>query len=71
MQWLIWAGVALTVIGLVGIIWSIIAVAHVRRAKLDEEAMKARMQSIVPINVGALMLSMMGLGVVIVGIFLS
>lgn len=71
MQWLIWAGVALTVIGLVGIIWSIIAVARVRRAKLDEEAMKARMQSIVPINVGALMLSMMGLGVVIVGIFLS
>lgn len=71
MQWLIWAGMALTVIGLVGIIWSIIAVARVRRAKLDEEAMKARMQSIVPINVGALMLSMMGLGVVIVGIFLS
>lgn len=71
MSLIIPAGIALTLLGLVGIVWSIIAVARARRAKLDETAFKARLTAILPINLGALLLSMMGLGLVIVGLILT
>lgn len=71
MSLIIPAGIALTLLGLVGIVWSIVAVARARRAKLDETAFKARLASILPINLGALLLSMMGLGLVIVGLILA
>lgn len=71
MSFLVWGGVALTLAGLVGIIWSALQVARARKAGLDDAALRARMQRILPVNIAALFLSMLGLGLVVVGLVLA
>lgn len=71
MQALVWAGTVVTLIGLAGLILCIVAAMRIRRAGLDEAAMKARLQRLVALNMGALGLSGIGLAAVIVGLFLS
>jgi hypothetical protein len=70
MDILIWIGAALTVLGFVGVVWSIVLVLRARRAGLDDAAMRQRLQRALPVNVGALLLSLLGLMVVVVGILL-
>lgn len=68
---LIWGGVAVTLAGLAGLIWCILTVARARKAGLSDEALKARLQKVVALNLGALFLSVIGLMMVVVGIFLG
>lgn len=67
----IWSGAAVSLLGLVGLIWCILKVSQAKRAKLDDEAMRAVLQSALPLNLGALFLSIIGLMMVVVGIFLA
>lgn len=71
MAWLIWAGAAVTLAGLGGLVWCILAVARARRAGLAEEALRARLQSVIALNLGALFLSALGLMMVVAGIILG
>jgi len=71
MGMLIWAGAAVSAIGLVGLIWCILKVARAKRAKLSDEDMRATLQAVMPMNLGALFLSVLGLMMVIVGIMLG
>ncbi len=68
---IVWAGAALSIAGLIGLLWCIIKVARARRRSLDDEAMRAVVQSVLPYNLGALLLSVLGLMLVMVGIFLG
>lgn len=68
---LIWAGAALSVVGLVLLFWCIFKVIGAKRAKLEDEAMRALMQKVLPLNMGALFLSVIGLMLVVVGILLG
>ncbi|MDO5658904.1 MAG: hypothetical protein Q4G36_11360 [Paracoccus sp. (in: a-proteobacteria)] len=69
-DWLIWGGAALTLAGLIGIVWCIIAVTRAKRAGLEGEAFQARMRGVVAVNMGALFLSMLGLMGVVAGLML-
>ncbi|APX21789.1 MAG: hypothetical protein CML50_00340 [Rhodobacteraceae bacterium] len=71
MEWLIWLGAALSVLGLAGLLWCIVKVWRARRSGMDDEALRAVVHGIVPLNMGALMLSVLGLMMVILGIFLG
>ena len=71
MEMIVWIGAALTLVGLGMLVWCIVSVARAKRAGLPDEALKARLQKIVALNLGALAVSGLGLMVVIVGIFLS
>ena len=71
MDWMIWAGALLSVVGLLGLILSILKVNKARRAGLSDEELRAAVQKVVPLNMGALFLSVIGLMVVIVGISFS
>ena len=71
LEWIIWTGTALSLIGLAGLLWCIFRVARAKRANLDDAAMRAVLKSAIPINLGALFLSAIGLMMVIVGIFLT
>ncbi len=71
MEWMIWTGAAVSLLGVLGLIWCIVAAARARRARLDKQAMAARLQRLVAMNMGALALSGIGLGMVVVGILLS
>ncbi|SHK82849.1 hypothetical protein ROG8370_00604 [Roseovarius gaetbuli] len=71
MEILIWLGAAVSLAGLVGLIWCIVTVWKARKAGLSDEAMRATMQKVVPINTAALFLSVIGLMMVVIGILLS
>ena len=71
MQNLIWVGAVISVLGMCGIIYSVIIVIRARRANLADEELRARIGKVLPINLGALFLSTIGLMMVIVGIILS
>lgn len=68
---LIWIGAGLTVVGLLGIVYSMIIVAQAKRANLPDEEMRAKLAKILPINLGTLFVAMIGLMMVIVGLMLS
>ena len=71
MQVLIWAGAALTVLGLLGLVYCILRAARAKRAGLDDAAMRAELQKVVAINLGAVGLSALGLAAVVSGILLG
>jgi hypothetical protein len=71
MQALIWGGAVLTLAGVAGIVWSIVAVVRARRAGLDDAALRLKLQRVLPVNVAALLVSMLGLMAVIVGVILD
>ena len=71
MEALIWIGAALTLVGLIGLIWCILIAVRARREGLDDDAMRARLQKVVALNLGALAVSAIGLMTVILGVFLA
>ncbi len=71
MQALIWGGAAVTLAGLGGLVRCIVVVIRARRAGLSDEAMRARLQGVVAWNLGALLLSALGLMLVVAGVLLS
>lgn len=71
MEILVWAGAVITLLGVCGLIWCVVTVLRARRAELEDAALKARLQKVVALNLGALFVSAIGLMMVIVGIFLS
>lgn len=68
---LIWSGALVSLGGLCGLVWCIVYIARARRAKLPDEELRAQLQKAVPLNLGALFLSVSGLMLVIIGIFLG
>lgn len=71
MDWLIWGGAVLSVIGLLGLVWCIVTVMRARKAGLEEPEMRAVMERVLPRNLAALFLSVIGLMMVIMGISLG
>lgn len=68
---LIWSGTIVSMIGLAGLVWCIVRVARARRSGLDDDALREEVRKVVPLNMGALFLSVIGLMLVILGIFLG
>lgn len=71
MDILIWLGAAVTLAGLALLVWCILRVMKARRAGLSDEELRAALQKILPVNTGALFLSMIGLMLVVLGIVLA
>ena len=67
---LIWIGAALSVLGLLGLGWCIIKVMRAKRSGLDDEEMRDVLARVVPLNMGALLLSVLGLMLVGIGVAL-
>lgn len=71
MQWLVWGGALVSLIGLCGLVLSIVKVAKARNAGLSDEELRAAVQKVMPLNLGSLFLSVIGLMLVILGLFLA
>ena len=71
MDWLIWTGAAVSMLGLAGLIWCILTVMRARKANLPDEEMREKLRSVLPLNMGALFLSVIGLMMVVLGILLG
>jgi hypothetical protein len=71
MDWVIWIGAALTLAGVAGLVWCIVLAMRARRSGLPDDQIRAALQKVVALNLGALLLSGLGLMAVVVGIILS
>lgn len=71
MELLIWIGATVSLVGLAGIIASAVMVVRARRRADDDAALRLRLNRILPINLGALFLSVIGLMLVLTGVLLA
>ncbi|MDO8884557.1 MAG: hypothetical protein U0934_17590 [Pseudotabrizicola sp.] len=71
MEMLIWGGAALTMAGVLTLLWCIILAMRARKSGLPDAEIKAQLQSVVVLNLGALAVSGLGLIVVVVGVILG
>lgn len=70
-QSLIWIGAALSLTGIGGLGYCIVTALRARRAGLPDDALRARLQHVVTINLAALGVSAIGLMLVVAGIMLG
>ena len=68
---LVWVGSAVTLFGLALLVSCIVKVARLRSAELSEEQKRTALAQVVPLNLGALLLSVLGLILVVIGVFLN
>ncbi|VAV99179.1 hypothetical protein MNBD_ALPHA07-1266 [hydrothermal vent metagenome] len=71
MEILIGIGALVSLLGLAGLIWCIMTVWKARKAGLEGDALRAVVQKVVPVNSGALFLSVIGLMMVVLGVILG
>ncbi|QGX98475.1 hypothetical protein EI983_09350 [Roseovarius faecimaris] len=71
MENLIWIGALVSLIGLAGLVWCIASVWKAKKAGLSDEELRAAVQKVMPLNTGALFLSVLGLMIVVLGIAFS
>lgn len=69
MEWMIWIGAVLTLIGVAGLVWCIVLAMRAKRAKLPDDQMRAVLQRVVILNMVALAVSGLGLMAVVFGVF--
>ncbi len=68
---LVFGGAAVTLLGFIALVWCILRVAKARRARLPDDEMRAVLKKVVPVNFGALAVSVLGLMLVVIGISLG
>ncbi len=71
MDILIWTGALVSLLGLGGLLWCVYKVWQARKSGLSDEALRDAVRKVVPLNTGALFVSVIGLMMVIVGIMLG
>ena len=71
MSGLIWGGTALSLLGLLGLLWCIRSVAKAKKHAQSDEELRATLAKMIPANLAALLLSVLGLMLVVVGVFLA
>lgn len=71
MEAMVWAGAALTLVGVGVLGYCVLRALRARKSGLDDDAMRAELQRVVAINLAALGLSALGLAAVVAGILLG
>ena len=66
-----YAGIALTLVGLAGILWFIQRTRRLRQSDADDATLQAELRALVLLNVAAMGLAFMGLAITVVGLILS
>ncbi len=70
MDMMVWTGVAITTLGLLGLAWCMLRANAARRAKLEGHALVRHLRTLVAMNVASFSVAAIGLTVVIAGILL-
>ena len=71
MELLIGLGAIISLIGIAGIILSVVQVRRAKKIAKDDEELRAKIQSAMPLNLGSFLLSVLGLMCVVVGVILA
>lgn len=70
-QAMIWVGAGLTLLGVAALIWCVLRAVRIRRAHLSEDRSRAALMQLLPVNLGATLLSALGLMAVVIGVILA
>ena len=68
---LFYAGIALTLVGLAGILWFIRRVRRLRETDDDDATVQAELRSLVLLNIAVVGLAFLGLAITVVGLILA
>ena len=68
---LVWAGAILSLIGLCGVVYSIVQVSRAKKANLPDAELRSRVGAMMPVNLGSFFAAMLGLMMVLVGTLLG
>ena len=68
---MIWVGAAISLFGLAGLVWCIVRVTRAKRARLGDAELRAAIAAVLPMNMAALFLSVIGLMLVVIGVILG
>ena len=68
---LFYAGVAITLIGLLGILWFIHRARRLKRRRDDDKALHAEFRTLIFVNIAAFGLAFLGLSLAVVGLILA
>ena len=71
MNVLIWGGAAISLVGLTGLLVCIHRVRKAKKATQSEEELRYAVKQVLPLNLGSLFVSALGLMAVVVGILLT
>lgn len=71
MDMLVMAGAIISVVGLAGLLLCIFKAAQAKKLGGTQEEMHARLEPLIPLNLGSLFLSIVGLICVIIGVILG
>ncbi len=71
MSVILYIGVALTLVGLAGIVWFIHRARRLKRSRADDKAVQAELRSLVFLNIAAFGLAFLGLAVTVVALILA
>ena len=71
MALVIWSGAVISLIGLAGLMVCIFRVMKAKKLMTDEHELRVVVKNILPLNLGSLFLSVLGLMAVVVGILLG
>lgn len=71
MSGIVLTGVALSLLGIIGLMLCIAKIVKAKRRSLPDEDMRAELASLMPVNLGSLFLSAVGLMTVAIGIALG
>jgi len=66
-----YAGVAITLVGLAGILWLIQRARRLRRTQADDATVQAELRALVLLNMAAVGLAFLGLAITVVGLILA
>ena len=71
MSGIVLTGAALSLLGIIGLMLCIAKIVKAKRRSLSDENMRAELASLMPVNLGSLFLSAVGLMTVAIGIALG
>ncbi len=66
-----YAGVAITLVGLAGILWFIRRARRLKEIDADDATVQAELRALVLLNIAAVGLAFMGLAITVVGLILA
>ena len=71
MTLMIWIGAVLAVLGLLGVLWCLRKAAWLRKAELEETAVRTELQKLIFAHMAAIGAAFLGMGLLVTGILLS
>ena len=70
MDWMVWPGAGVAVLGLAGLAYCILTARKLRDSGLEGEPLVGQLQRLIPINLASVFVATIGLAMIVIGMLL-